>query len=144
MASRKQPQPGLGADDKGGSTELLEYYVDQKKGNGGDDASSGLSAAERSAPRRRIPTTGREIVAEVLRAEDDPTINPWTFRMWFIGIGLSVFASTMYVGCHVESPIDLFRTCINTFRPQAVHIHTVRIFTRAIFNTYSIRCSSSS
>jgi hypothetical protein len=91
MASAKQP--GLGADDKGGSTELLEY-ADPKR-SGKDDDSSDLSAAERNSPRRRIPTTGREIVAEVLRAEDDPTINPWTFRMWFIGIGLSVFASTM-------------------------------------------------
>ena len=92
MAGRKQP--GLGADDKGGSTELLEY-VDQKRVDAKDDGSSDLSSKERTAPRRRIPTTGREIVAEVLHAEDDPTVNPWTFRMWFIGIGLSVFASTM-------------------------------------------------
>jgi hypothetical protein len=94
MTSRKQPA-GLGADDKGGSTELLEYVDQKKRIDDRDDGSSDLSAAERTAPRRHIPTTGREIVAEVLRAEDDPTINPWTFRMWFIGIGLSVFASTM-------------------------------------------------
>jgi hypothetical protein len=88
MASRRKSGPG--ADEKNGSTEMLEY-VDAKR------SSSDLSSAERNGPRRRVPTTGREIVAEVLTAEDDPTVNPWTFRMWFIGIGLSVFASTMYV-----------------------------------------------
>jgi hypothetical protein len=93
MASRKQPGPV--ADDKNGSTELLEYFDPKKVEGSKDDGSSDLSAAERAGTRRRVPTTGREIVAEVLRAEDDPTINPWTFRMWFVGIGLSVFASTM-------------------------------------------------
>jgi hypothetical protein len=38
------------------------------------------------------PATARDLVAEILMVEDDPTINPWTFRMWFIGIGMSVFA----------------------------------------------------
>jgi hypothetical protein len=27
----------------------------------------------------------KDIVTEVLTADDDPTINPWTFRTWFIG-----------------------------------------------------------
>jgi hypothetical protein len=104
MASRKRL--GLGADDKNGSTELLEY-VDPKRGDSKDDGSSDLSSKERNGPRRRVPTTGREIVAEVLTAEDDPTVNPWTFRMWFVGIGLSVFASTMYVLCIFASSLIL-------------------------------------
>jgi hypothetical protein len=94
MANPKQP--GFAAGEKMGSTEQLEYF-DPKRGDALDDkdnASSEISQ-ERNSSRRRVPTTGREIVAEVLRAEDDPTVNPWTFRMWFIGIGLSVFASTM-------------------------------------------------
>jgi hypothetical protein len=37
-------------------------------------------------------TTARDFVTEILLVEDDPTQNPWTFRMWFIGIGMSVFA----------------------------------------------------
>jgi hypothetical protein len=37
------------------------------------------------------PTSARDLVTEVLRVEDDPTVSPWTFRMWFIGIGMSVF-----------------------------------------------------
>jgi hypothetical protein len=39
------------------------------------------------------PTTARDIVTEILAVEDDPSQNPWTFRMWFIGIGISIFAS---------------------------------------------------
>jgi hypothetical protein len=41
---------------------------------------------------KKPPTTARDLVTEILRVEDDPTVNPWTFRMWFIGIGMSVFA----------------------------------------------------
>ena len=26
-----------------------------------------------------------DIVTKVLHADDDPSLNPWTFRMWFIG-----------------------------------------------------------
>jgi hypothetical protein len=42
--------------------------------------------------RPKPPTTARDFVTEILLVEDDPTQNPWTFRMWFIGIGMSVFA----------------------------------------------------
>jgi hypothetical protein len=38
------------------------------------------------------PDTARDLVAEILMLEDDPAVNPWTFRMWFIGIGMSIFA----------------------------------------------------
>jgi hypothetical protein len=38
------------------------------------------------------PDTARDLVAEILVVEDDPAVNPWTFRMWFIGIGMSIFA----------------------------------------------------
>jgi len=37
-------------------------------------------------------SSARDLVTEILLVEDDPTQNPWTFRMWFIGIGMSVFA----------------------------------------------------
>jgi hypothetical protein len=29
--------------------------------------------------------TAKDLVTEVLHAEDDPTLNPWTFRVWFLG-----------------------------------------------------------
>jgi len=39
------------------------------------------------------PSSPEDIVKQVLSLEDDPTQNPWTFRMWFIGTALSVFAA---------------------------------------------------
>jgi hypothetical protein len=37
-------------------------------------------------------SAARDFVTEILSVEDDPTQSPWTFRMWFIGIGVSLFA----------------------------------------------------
>lgn len=91
-----EQKPGYSAGGKSGSTEQLEYIDPKRVDTDSKDGTASDTSREEDSSRRRPPTTGREIVAEVLRAEDDPTINPWTFRMWFIGIGLSVFASTMY------------------------------------------------
>lgn len=52
---------------------------------------------EDSGPNHpKPPTTARDFVTEILLVEDDPTQNPWTFRMWFIGIGISVFAGWVF------------------------------------------------
>jgi hypothetical protein len=55
-------------------------------------ASTSDEGEEDKRVKRPPPSTARELVTEILRVEDDPTVNPWTFRMWFIGIGMSVFA----------------------------------------------------
>jgi hypothetical protein len=76
------------------STEHVEYF-DSKKGNISiverqDSESSSLSSDEKI--HTKPPSTARDLVTEILLVEDDPSMNPWTFRMWFIGIGMSVFA----------------------------------------------------
>jgi hypothetical protein len=30
--------------------------------------------------------TAKDLVTEVIHAYDDPTLNPWTFRTWFLGV----------------------------------------------------------
>jgi hypothetical protein len=30
--------------------------------------------------------TAEDLVTEVIHATDDPTLNPWTFRTWFLGM----------------------------------------------------------
>jgi hypothetical protein len=30
-------------------------------------------------------STAKDLVTEVIHARDDPTLNPWTFRVWFLG-----------------------------------------------------------
>ncbi|KAI6019141.1 OPT oligopeptide transporter protein-domain-containing protein [Pisolithus marmoratus] len=37
----------------------------------------------------------RELVSYVISTDDDPSLNPWTFRSFFIGIGLSAFGSAL-------------------------------------------------
>ncbi|KAH7912216.1 OPT oligopeptide transporter [Hygrophoropsis aurantiaca] len=37
----------------------------------------------------------REIATHVISVEDDPTLNPWTFRAFFIGLGLSAFGGSL-------------------------------------------------
>jgi hypothetical protein len=32
------------------------------------------------------PETAKDLITEVLHVEDDPTLNPWTFRTWFLGV----------------------------------------------------------
>jgi len=37
----------------------------------------------------------RDLVAHVVSIEDDPSLNPWTFRSFFVGIGLSAFGGVL-------------------------------------------------
>jgi hypothetical protein len=87
---------GFQTGEKDGTAEQVEF-VSSKNGTVNpreklDTGSSNLSHDEDNHTVRP-PTTARDLVAEILLVEDDPTLNPWTFRMWFIGIGISVFAA---------------------------------------------------
>ena len=37
----------------------------------------------------------RDIATHVISVDDDPTLNPWTFRAFFIGLGLSAFGGVL-------------------------------------------------
>jgi len=37
----------------------------------------------------------RDIATHVISVDDDPSLNPWTFRAFFIGIGLSAFGGVL-------------------------------------------------
>jgi hypothetical protein len=41
---------------------------------------------ETPKPKHEPVETDLQLVTKVLNVDDDPTVNPWTFRMWFIGI----------------------------------------------------------
>ena len=30
-------------------------------------------------------STAKDLVTNILHVDDDPSLNPWTFRMWFLG-----------------------------------------------------------
>lgn len=37
----------------------------------------------------------RDIATHVISVDDDPSLNPWTFRSFFIGLGLSAFGGVL-------------------------------------------------
>jgi hypothetical protein len=77
-----------GADKVANEAQQIEYF-DEKTGNlsvSDSDAREDVKPAKKDRLK-----SARDLVTEVLLVEDDPSVNPWTFRMWFIGIGISVF-----------------------------------------------------
>jgi hypothetical protein len=66
-------------------------YLDSEKREVKVDVAESLEQDQGKKPVKP-PDTARDLVRDILMVEDDPTVNPWTFRMWFIGIGMSVFA----------------------------------------------------
>ena len=85
---------GFVTEEKG-STQYMEYLKDE-----GDvttiekfETRSSEFSQEDDKQQKKPPSTARDLVAEVLSLEDDVSMNPWTFRMWFLGICLSLFAS---------------------------------------------------
>jgi hypothetical protein len=64
-------------EKKLGSTESKIY--DQTRSIGEEDSETYNTPAE----------TAKDLVTEVIHAEDDPTLNAWTFRVWFLGKHIS-------------------------------------------------------
>ncbi|KAM0469059.1 hypothetical protein ACHAP7_010270 [Fusarium lateritium] len=52
--------------------------------------------------------TAEDIVTHVIQVDDDPTMNPWTVRMFIVGIGLSAFGGVLQE--------------IMYFKPQVVYV----------------------
>ncbi|OJA14928.1 hypothetical protein AZE42_10911, partial [Rhizopogon vesiculosus] len=42
-----------------------------------------------------ILSNERDIASHVISVDDDPTLNPWTFRSLFLGLGLSAFGGVL-------------------------------------------------
>jgi hypothetical protein len=87
--------------EKGGEkrvedSQQVEYFDEKREAGSLTDS----DVREETKPKKDRLKSARDLVTEVLLVEDDPTVNPWTFRMWFIGLGLSVFGG--YVGLDVE------------------------------------------
>jgi hypothetical protein len=92
MASNNDTKVPVPQVDEKGTSQAAEHveYFDPKKA--GDVAVSESIEDHDLDKTVKPPATARELVSEILLVEDDPSVNPWTFRMWFIGIGMSVFA----------------------------------------------------
>jgi hypothetical protein len=69
-------------------TDLVEF-TDTKTAT--VEVSESLHEHHEKSEKKTI-RDARDLVTQVLVVEDDPSLSPWTFRMWFLGIGMSIFA----------------------------------------------------
>jgi hypothetical protein len=81
-----------GIDEKDGdAVNVKEVFGKEKNGavhieRVDTDSNSSLSNdPEPDKGKHEAVETDLQLVTRVLSVEDDPTENPWTFRMWFLG-----------------------------------------------------------
>ena len=77
-----------------------------------------------------VLSNARDLVTHVISLDDDPTLNPWTFRVLVIGLGLSAFGGVLgQSGSRLELQLilisDLFLAEIYYFKPQTVLVSTM-------------------
>ncbi|KAI4765438.1 OPT superfamily oligopeptide transporter [Aureobasidium sp. EXF-3400] len=99
------PDPDSKTGATSGSIKEVPAYHDS------DDYSLHEGVTDYVAGEHKIVETAEDIVNQVLSVEDDPTLNPWTFRMFFLGFGLSIFASVLQ---------EIFY-----FKPQTIYVSSV-------------------
>jgi hypothetical protein len=71
-------------------TEPIKPAFDEKRAEEGSGNESGgdLPRYEGDEYNRRfsmVATTAEDLVTQVINVEDDPSLNPWTFRTFFLG-----------------------------------------------------------
>ena len=91
-------QPVGDGKEPGIATNGNSTYRDQDKDYSSEEKSHGfITEAESDLPAYNpeldnhfgeadVLTDAKDIVTHVLHVEDDPTLSPWTFRMWFLGM----------------------------------------------------------
>ncbi|KAI4843790.1 OPT superfamily oligopeptide transporter, partial [Aureobasidium sp. EXF-8845] len=100
------PEPDSKTGATSGNIKELPAYHDSDEYSLHEGITSDYVARE-----HKIVETAEDIVNQVLTVEDDPTLNPWTFRMFFLGFGLSIFASVLQ---------EIFY-----FKPQTIYVSSV-------------------
>jgi hypothetical protein len=98
MANHDPPRHGAGeeklqlATDRGLEKEMSSKEFDLKSPMSMDSEAmkEGIIApvyalGEDGERYNAPPETATDLITEVLHAQDDPSLNPWTFRTWFLG-----------------------------------------------------------
>lgn len=86
------------------------------------------SDSEIEGLKLRSNSTTTNLVTEVIHSEDNPTLSPWTFRMWFLGELLLSYFSKQQLTTLLGLSLSLFAstvTTISTFKPQPIRINLV-------------------
>ncbi|KAF1986665.1 OPT superfamily oligopeptide transporter [Aulographum hederae CBS 113979] len=110
--------PYISDEKASGTTSATDFGYDKKEKGGAfvDELPvpppAYSSASSEGEPEFTVPAaTAKDLVTEVLHVDDDPSLNPWTFRVWFLGAGLSTFGGIL--------------STIYYFKPQTVTVSVV-------------------
>lgn len=85
FTSRKSALATAITMDAGSSTSLEKTKTEKSTENLVRISESNSRDAERGAGEPRVVANMEEIALKALHIDDDPTLNPWTFRMFLIG-----------------------------------------------------------
>jgi hypothetical protein len=84
--------PTLTNPDEASSDEKAPNPTDEKVYHSNADVESTQESEETD---NLVLADERDIATHVVTIQDDPFANPWTFRAFFIGIGLSAFGGVL-------------------------------------------------
>ncbi|OAA65854.1 Oligopeptide transporter OPT superfamily [Niveomyces insectorum RCEF 264] len=115
ISSGRESKDGIGMEDLGvkrwheSQTSLAELVPDDKKA----PVVVETIAEEDDLEGNQEPESADNdhIALKALHVDDDPTQSPWTFRMFFLGLGLSAFGSAL--------------ATIFLFKPQSVSVSVI-------------------
>ena len=63
-----------------------------------------LYEGEEGVEREGVVTTAEELVTRVIDVTDDPSLSPWTFRMWFLGMSIEF---SFVVACRTDNVVQV-------------------------------------
>lgn len=78
------------------ATGAMQAFPSEKSesfdGQGDIETATILDASD---SEKVVLSTERDIATHIISVDDDSTLNPWTFRAFFIGLGLSTFGGVL-------------------------------------------------
>ncbi|KAJ5081067.1 OPT superfamily oligopeptide transporter [Penicillium angulare] len=90
----KAPIESMDKEDSNTSVEGEQIVTKDADNSNGEKLPSPVGE-EVNSDENIVVSTADELVTHILRVEDDPSVNPWTIRMVFLGAGLSIFGGVL-------------------------------------------------
>jgi hypothetical protein len=85
MATSKGANPSMDGKEID-QVSRIEFLGPEKDVDIIESAIGSNSDEEAVKVHKKPVETARDLVTSIVSAEDDPTLNPWTFRTWFLGM----------------------------------------------------------
>lgn len=90
--------------DKGGSKKGNAYFKEREVSSGASPPAYDEEDSTRGEVE--VVTEAKDIQTQVIHVEDDATISPWTFRMFFLGMLISPHADLATVSLLTDSQVS--------------------------------------